>query len=82
MSEIKSFSILKILQLCRVNGCCYVCCNQFCNWWIYAGELNMIGCFNFTEQLAKNAAANAPIIFEEIVVVVVNIIMNVFFELT
>ena len=42
----------------------------------------MIGCFNFTEQLAKNAAANAPIIFEEIVVVVVNIIMNVFFELT
>ena len=47
MSEIKSFSILKILQLCRVNGCCYVCCNQFCNWWIYAGELNMIGCFNY-----------------------------------
>lgn len=38
--------------------------------------------YNFTEQLVKNAAANAPIIFEEILVVVVNIIMNVFFELT
>ena len=48
MSKIRSFSkFLKILQFCGVNDCCYVYCNQFCNWWIYAGELNMIGCFNY-----------------------------------
>ena len=73
----------------RISGCCYGYCDQFCDWWIWLSGLSIIGYFNrpvtanclvtlsdysSTEWLVKNKAANAPITFEEIVMVMINII--------
>ena len=70
----------------RIRDCCYGCCDQFCEWWIWLSGLSMIGYFNClitancpitqsdyssTEWLVKNKGANAPITFEEIVMVVI-----------
>ena len=73
----------------RISGCCYGYCDQFCDWWIWLSGLSIIGYFNrpvtanrlvtlsdysSTEWLVKNKAAYAPITFEEIVMVMINII--------
>ena len=73
----------------RMNGCCYGYCDQFCYWWILFGGLSMIGYwsqvsgysqlsdYSWTEWLVKNKAANAPITFEENVMVMISIVSSI-----
>ena len=73
----------------RISDCCYGYCDQFCDWWIWLSGVSIIGYFNCpvtanglvtlsnyssTEWLVKNKAAYAPITFEEIVMVMINVI--------
>ena len=43
LSIVINSSILEIPQFCRVSGCCYGCCDKFCDWRIKLSALNMIG---------------------------------------
>ena len=33
-SKVNTSSILEILQILGINGCCYGYCDQICDWWI------------------------------------------------
>lgn len=81
MSEVKISSILEVKQFFRTSGCCYGFIDQFCDWWTQLSGMNCLiaGVWLLpTIQLVKNQAANAPITFEETVMVIVGAVISPF----
>ena len=89
MSKVKKFGNFLVFFFLRVSGCCYGYCDQLCDWWIKLSGHSMIGCFNcpiagirlqptvrlqLCKLLVKCKAADAPIPFEEFVMVMINAI--------
>ena len=77
--NVTNSSILENPQFGRVSGYCSGYCDNFCDWWVQLNALvrlqgsdyRQLSDYNPAQWLVKNKVVNAPVEFEEIVMVMI-----------